>query len=555
MGVARKLKQDKQSNAVIYARYSSHGQQEQSIEGQLRDCYAFAEREGLTVVGEYIDRAISAKTDARPDFRRMIADAAKKQFQYVIVWKLDRFARNRFDSAIHKAALKKHGVKVLSAMENIADNPEGALLEGILESMAEHYSSSLAENVKRGQRESILKGNHLGGTPPFGYKVSRDGGKLRLVADEQNAPIIKYVFDEYAKGVSKKDIMAALTERGVLNSRGNALKYSSLQTALRNRKYIGDYVYGGEKVEGACDTLIDEHVFNKVQELLDGRSHGKNAKTVRQEYLLHGKAYCGHCGTRLVGDGGTSKTGAVHYYYGCGKRKRSKSCDKKNEKKDFLEWYITEQTVEYVLKPGCMEEIAAGVVRSYDNEFNDNQIKELEKQIKKIDVEVDALVDSIVEMPKKARPKIGEKIEILETQKADIELNLVTLRIASARRLTEEEIVTYLKSYCRGDLLDIDYQRRIIDLFIHKIYVYDDKVVIYYNLPGGGQVSFIEVSEEMEGLAPLDENAVDGKAQIGYNEGQRGSDSVPTSPPTGTNANSTRFFLVGEAFAFVFPLK
>ena len=236
MGAARKLKG--QANAVIYGRYSSHGQQEQSIEGQLRDCHAFAEREGLVIVGEYIDRAISAKTDARPSFRRMIADASKKQFQYVIVWKLDRFSHNRYDSAIHKAALKKHGVKVISAMENITDNADGALLEGILESMAEYYSTSLAENIKRGQRESILKGAHLGGLPPFGFKTVREEGKLRLVADEAKAPIIKYVFEEYAKGVPKKQIMEALTAKGLLGGMSNNFTISSLQKALRNRKYF-----------------------------------------------------------------------------------------------------------------------------------------------------------------------------------------------------------------------------------------------------------------------------------------------------------------------------
>ena len=459
----------------------------------------------------------------------MIADAAKNQFQYVIVWKLDRFARNRFDSAIYKAALKKHSVKVLSAMENIADTPDGALLEGILESMAEHYSANLAENVKRGQRESILKGNHLGGRPPYGYKVSREGDKLRLVADEEKAPIIKYVFEKYAKGATKKQIMEELTERGLLNSRGNALTYSSLQTALRNKKYIGMYAFNGELVDGACDALINEDTFNKVQEMLDSRSHGKNAKKVRQEYLLHGKAFCGHCGARLVGDAGTSRHGNVHHYYACGKRKKSKACDKKNEKKNFLEWYVTEQTVEYVLAPGRMEEIAAGVVASYENEFNDTKIKELERQVKKIDTEVDKLVDSIVEMPPKAAVKLGEKIELLETQKADIELNLVTLKIANGRRLTHEEIVKYFKSFCNGDLLDIDYQRRIIDLFVNAVFLYDDKMIIYYNLPGGGQVSYIEMCDDMEGLAPFDEKLLDGKAQDGYNKDNRGSDSVPIS--------------------------
>lgn len=236
MGAARKFQQKQTVNAVVYARYSSHGQQEQSIDGQLRDCYAYAEREGLLVVGEYIDRAISAKTDDRPDFQKIISDSSKKQFQYVIVWKLDRFARNRFDSEIHKATLKKYGVKVLSAKENIADNPEGQLLEGILESMAEHYSNSLSTNVKRGQRESVLKGSHVGGIPSFGFKSVKDGDRMRLVADENNAPIIQCVFEQYAKGTPKKKIMEELTARGILNYNGRPLTLSCLQHALHNTK-------------------------------------------------------------------------------------------------------------------------------------------------------------------------------------------------------------------------------------------------------------------------------------------------------------------------------
>ena len=192
-----------QIKAVIYARYSSHGQQEQSIDGQLRDCYAFAERQGYSVIGEYIDRALTGRNDDRPDFQRMLADARKKQFKYIIVWKLDRFARNRYDSAVHKADLKKYGVRVISATENITDEPEGIMLEGLLESLAEYYSANLSKHVKRGMRESVLAGNYTGGIPPYGYKVE---GK-KLVVDENTAPIIRYVFEQYAKGVPKKKIL------------------------------------------------------------------------------------------------------------------------------------------------------------------------------------------------------------------------------------------------------------------------------------------------------------------------------------------------------------
>ena len=168
-------------NAVIYARYSSHGQTEQSIEGQLRDNYAWAKQQGISVVGEYVDRARSGTKDTRPDFQRMIEDAAKKQFEMVIVWKLDRFARNRYDSAIYKARLKKFGVRVVSVKEAITDSPEGIILEGLLESMAEYYSANLAQNVRRGLRESIAKGNFCGGNIPYGYRVENK----KLVIDDR----------------------------------------------------------------------------------------------------------------------------------------------------------------------------------------------------------------------------------------------------------------------------------------------------------------------------------------------------------------------------------
>ncbi len=154
--------------AVIYARYSSDNQREESIEGQLRECLQYANFNEMEVVDNYIDRAFSAKTDNRPNFQKMIKDSAKGQFDVVIVWKLDRFARNRYDSAHYKNILKKNGVKVLSATEKISDDASGILLESMLEGYAEYYSAELAEKVKRGMTENALKGLWNGGQVPFG---------------------------------------------------------------------------------------------------------------------------------------------------------------------------------------------------------------------------------------------------------------------------------------------------------------------------------------------------------------------------------------------------
>lgn len=489
-------------NAVIYARYSSHNQTEQSIEGQLRDCYAFAERQGLQVVGEYIDRAITGRTDERPDFQRMIADAKKQQFQRVIVWKFDRFSRDRYDSAIYKHKLKQCGVKVLSAMENVGEGEVGIILEALLEASAEQYSLDLSKKVVRGQRESRMKGVFLGGYVPLGYKLEN----RKLVEDENTAPIARYIFEEYAKGVPKKKIVDALNARGLKNSKGLPFALSTVHSVLKNKKYIGIYEHGGEEVAGGCDALIDERTFYKVQELMDKRKAAPAASKATVEYLLQGKLYCGHCGTNMIAEAGHGKNGKTYHYYTCRKRRREHTCDKKNEKKGYIEWYVVEQTVEYVLTPERIEYIAAQLVAQYKKDCGLDRIQAYEKQLNRIDTEISRLVDTLAVCPAAARQPIFDKMEQLDTEKSATELDLAKLRISAKVQLTEEQIVEWLKQFCNGDALDIDFQKRIIDTFINSVYLYDDKVVIYYNIKGGKQVSYIDMLDSTE-EPPFSEDA------------------------------------------------
>lgn len=294
-------------NAVIYARYSSHSQSEQSIEGQLRDAYEYAKREGITVIGEYIDRAKSARTDSRAAFQRMLADAAKKQFQIVIVWKLDRFARNRAESAINKLKLKKCGVRVVSVKQNIMDSPEGIILEGLLESMDEYYSANLAANIKRGQRESVEKGLYCGGPVPYGFKAVNK----RLVANEKTAPHLIYYMEHFAAGEDEADIIAELRRRGAKSARGELVTAKTFARSRKNPACIGKYMYGGKEVVGCAERLVSDETFRLVCERV--------------------------------------AAGAIYRYYSCSARKRKHVCGKRNEKKEPLEWFVVEQTLRYVL--------------------------------------------------------------------------------------------------------------------------------------------------------------------------------------------------------------
>lgn len=478
-------------NAVIYARYSSHGQTEQSIEGQLRVCYEFAKRENIKVVGEYIDRALTGRSDDRPDFQRMISDAKKKAFDYVIVYKLDRFARNRYDSAIYKHKLKQCGVKLLSAMENIGDNPESIILEAVLEASAEYYSVDLSQKIKRGRKESALKGKFIGGGIPTGYKTV--GGAL--VVDEDKAPIIKYAFEEYAKGTPKKEIMGELNARGLRNQAGKPYGCTAFQKALRSEKYIGVLEQCGIRIENGCPALIDKDTFDKVQARLDAnaRQCAKNKAIV--EYLLTGKLFCGHCGSPMQGVSGTGKSGNKWYYYQCAARRKRSGCTKKHEKKDFLEWYVVEQTLEYVLTPPRIQQIAEAVVEQYDKEFGDDSVSKLEKRVAYLTKQIEKLTFDALEMPKASRKPLYDKIEAYDVERADLEIDLSKLKIAHEIRYTEEDIIAWLKSFCRGDLFDMDFRRKIIDVFINSIYLYDDRIIIYYNVRSGKQVSYIEMLE------------------------------------------------------------
>lgn len=358
-------------NAVIYARYSSHNQTEQSIEGQLADAYDYARAHDYTVVSEYIDRAQSGKTDNRLNFQRMISDAPKRQFQLVIVWKLDRFARNRYDSAIYKAKLKKYGVTVVSVKEMISDNPEGIILEGMLEAMAEYYSANLSVNVKRGMRETLKKGNYCGGGIPFGYKLD---GK-RFVIDENKAPILREVFERYASGEPKTSIIRDLNGRGVKTARGYDITMSTFQKVLSNPIYTGHYRFNGEEIPEIAPPLIPQDIFDTVQTMIAKHKHAPAATKAREEYILQGKAFCGICGANLVGDCGHSATGALYTYYSCAVKKKTHSCKKRNERKDYLEGFVLHKTLEYVLTPANIDMIAKSVVAEYDNEFGVKQIK------------------------------------------------------------------------------------------------------------------------------------------------------------------------------------
>ena len=257
------MKTTRIQKAAIYARYSSHNQTEQSIEGQLRVCREYAAREKIVVVDEhiYIDRAMTGKTDNRPAFQRMIADAKSGRFDKILVYKLDRFSRDKVHSAVYKHELGKQGVAVTSATENISDTPEGGLMESIIEAFAQFYSAELSQKTKRGMTESALKGQVIGGPVPFGY--CKVGKKLAVCEDE--AVTIRYAFSRYASGATQQAIVGELYAQGRRQRDGSPIETHTLYGWFRQKKYAGIMEYPTLDLVAEAPAIVDRATFEKVQ--------------------------------------------------------------------------------------------------------------------------------------------------------------------------------------------------------------------------------------------------------------------------------------------------
>ena len=498
--------------AVIYARYSPGGNQTyQSIEGQLTECRKFAAANDLQIVGTYEDEHLTGRNDQRPEFQRMLKDSARAKWDIVLVYAIDRFGRNSIEIAINKYQLQKNGKTVLSATQRTARNVDGSknldgiLLENFYIGMAEYYSEELSQKVTRGLRESYAKGNFTGGHPLYGYKVIDDPTTLNdrkvrklLVIDEDKAAIVRYIFEEYAKGTSKREIMEELTRRGYKNTKNKPLKLSSFQYNMSNRKYIGEFEHDGVVYTNIYPPIIDKETFDKVQQRLARRQHAPAALKAREEYLLQGKAFCGHCGARMVGVGGTGKSGTVYHYYACGEQYKKHTCKKKLEKKDFIEQLIVELTLEYVLEPKRMNFVADRVMEQYRDEFNEENIHALERRVAALDEEIEKAVTAFIDADSLIRKNLNARVNDLEEQKLELQNDIDGLVAASRIPITKAHFISWLKTFEGGKPADKDFQRRVVDALINSFYIFDDKFIIYFNIDGSELIGFHEANEDLE---------------------------------------------------------
>ena len=439
----------------------------------------------MTIIGEYCDRAISGKTDNRPNFQRLIKDSEKGQFEAVIMYTLDRFARNRYDSAIYKAKLKKNGVKVYYAKQPMPDTPEGIILESVLEGYAEYYSENLSRNIKRGLKENALQCLAVGGAGmPLGYTVGED---RKYKIDPVGAKIVQEIFQMYADGMSATQIINECNRRGYKTSRGNAFNKNSLRTMLKNDRYIGVYRFADVVVEDGVPPIISRELFEKVQATLRHNYSARARNKAKDDYLLTTKLFCGHCGSSMVGESGTSRSGKLHHYYKCIDRKRNHKCKKAVEKKDWIEELVVRFTVQNVLNDETIERIARKTMEIIEKESADtsylnglqNELKDIKKKIKNL---MNAIEQGII------TPTTKERMDELEAEKNDLEGKIAREEMKKPL-LTKERIMHWLNSFKSGNVNDIEYRRRVIDTLVNSVYIYDDgdkgrRIVFTFNMSG-----------------------------------------------------------------------
>ena len=480
------LPADRKLRGVIYARYSSHNQTEQSIEGQVQAARAYAAQHGIQIAYVYADRDMTATNDDRPDFQKMLSDSDKRLFDVVLVYTFDRFARNRYDSAINKKRLRVNGVRIISVSEPIPDSPEGILLESMLEGYAEYFSRELARKTTRGMRMSAEKGLSNGGSIPLGYKTI----EKRYVIDEEKAPAIRRMFTMYADNVPVRSILYEMGRLGLRTQptkkvpEGKPLTPTTLRSVIGNKKYIGVYHWHGVENDGIIPPITDPETFEKCQVRMREAKKIMKRSGTNIDYFLTAKLTCGKCGSYYVGDSGTGKCGEIYRYYTCNTRKRNKACDSRHFRKEDLESLVLEYTRNVVLTPSNIQLIASQAENAQATDTS--VITALENRLQDVRFSLSNIARAIEQGIFTATTK--DRLLALESEQEELSEKLASEKMRLELCTVPAAAIAYwLETFREGSLADTLFCRRLVDSLINNIFVFEDHIVIAYNYKNGSE--------------------------------------------------------------------
>ena len=487
--------------AVAYARYSSAGQRDVSIDQQLRDIRAYAAREGYTLVHEYADHAKSGfkNTSARTEFHAMISAASAGSFDTILCWKVDRFGRSRSDSAIYKDQLARLGVSVAYVMEPIPDGAAGFMTEGMLEVMAEWYSRNLSENVTRGMVDNARKCLY-NGTKILGYRRGADN-HYEIVPED--AATVRYIFSRYLAGYSAAVICRDLNASGFRSSRGCRFTPQNLLRIISNERYAGTYIWGDIRIPDGMPSIISMSDWEAAQ-----RMKKKTARHVEQrtmDFLLTGKAYCGNCGKAMIGDSGTGKSGTTYYYYACQGRKSRSGCDKRNVRKDHLEDLVVRFITEHCLSESEIDRIAALVKQDLDEKLRKSPLAGMRNELEEVNRKISNINKAI------ANGVFGDStlvlLRSLEENAAELRQSIGFQEFTESVMADPDRVAFFLHRFLRLDPENEEDRRKLINAFLNAVYVYDDHLKIIVNFSEDTQTVPLE---DLPDLPPCSDNVFSG---------------------------------------------
>lgn len=476
---------------VIYARYSEGPKQtDQSIEGQVADCKAYAEQNGIDIVEIYADRHISGKSLAgRDEFQRMLYDAEHHKFDCVIVWKIDRFGRNRQDIAISKMKLKKAGVELHYAAEAVPEGAEGIILESLLEGLAEYYSADLRQKVTRGIRESAKKGRYCGASVPIGYTTDAD---RHVIIDEKAAEAVREAFQMHIAGATTKDIIEMFNQRGIRSSRGKEITPAVVYRMLRNERYTGAWELAGVALD--VPGIISEETFIEASKHFK-TSRNNAANTAKTDYLLSCKCYCGYCGALVRGESGTGRNGKLYNYYKCGaSKKKGHKCELRPIKKELLEEIIIQAISDHMLTKKTIDALVVKIMELQREDQEHDLLTSLQNRLKDAEKRQAKLLKAI---------EYGGELEIVMDRLKEIDAEIKGLKSQIATEkiqrpiIPEDRIRAWLESFQNGDLTDDNFRARLVETFVHHIELKNEEALIFFNTsdkPNSGRNTLDSVS-------------------------------------------------------------
>lgn len=481
---------------VIYARYSSHNQKEESIEQQVEECMAFASLNKIKIIQVYADKALSGKTDKRPQFQKMMRDAEKRQFTVVVAYKSNRIARNMLNALSYEDKLSRFGIETLYAKEEFGNTAAGRFALRTMMNVNQFYSENMAEDIRRGMRDNA-ENCKVNGVLPLGYVKGPDG---RYAIEPSEAAIVREIYKRVLGGESFIDIANDLNGRGIKTKQKGLWNKNSFHRLLANNNYIGVYRHSGYVNEQGIPPILEKEMFYAMQKHLETKKNPRGRHRENNDYLLTGKLHCGYCKSFMVGVSGTSRTGDKHYYYTCNDRRTGGSCKKENVRKDYIEQTVAEFTQRFILQPEVIAWIADSAMEILAESSSEAEISAMESELAANRKATKNIMNAIEQGIFTATTK--ERLLELELDISTLEKSIAIAKAAREETVLEKDrIVWALEQLRDGDVTSKDYQKRLFDAFVKAVYLWDDKIEIHYYYSGKKNVFSFSIKEAAAGSA------------------------------------------------------